>query len=127
MLRHFCLFADFTGADANPWAILDDGLLDKLLRTRTGQNGNVPFEALPAKASEPVRKQISAEFKSWTKSPKFVAGAPLEAVGLGGKTALMRVLDLMGQAAIWLFCWWVRARISKASMQGRDSPLCKAQ
>ena len=70
-LKHSCLFADFMGTDANPWAILDNGLLDKLMRTRKDQSEDVPFEALPAKASEQVRKQISMPSKAnWRCRPR---------------------------------------------------------
>ena len=50
------------------WCVLDDSVLDQMLRTRVNEQGEVPFQALPAKASEQVRKQISAEFKSWLAS-----------------------------------------------------------
>ena len=43
---------------------------DACNQTRKDQNGSIPFQALPAKASGQVRKQISAEFKSWTKERK---------------------------------------------------------
>ena len=70
------------GADANPWAVLDDGPLDKLMRASKDQSGNIPFEALPAKASEQVCKQISSEFKSWTRAIKSHRQSPEKFEGM---------------------------------------------
>jgi len=75
------LFPDFMGEDANPWNILDDSLLDKMMRTREDQNGLIPFEALPAKAAEQVRMQIIAEFKSWREGLKAYSRNPEKFTG----------------------------------------------
>ena len=64
------LFSEITenSGTGDFWAVLDDTVLDQLLRYRKDQNNETPFQVLPAKASEQVRKQISASFKSWLAS-----------------------------------------------------------
>ena len=59
----FSMLNEFSEAK-DMWSILDDSVLDQLMRTRVDQNQQTPFQALPAKASEQVRKQISAESKA---------------------------------------------------------------
>jgi putative transposase len=79
------IFAEINAASSPQdfWAVLDDTVLDQLLRYRKDNEGQTPFQALPAKASEQVRKQIGAGFKSWLaslagfkKSPANFTGVP---------------------------------------------------
>ena len=55
---------------------MDDRLPNKLMRTRLAQHGKIPFANLPAKASEQVRKQVQAEFKSWALAIESLRESP---------------------------------------------------
>ena len=65
---------DAKASAKDAWSILDDTVLDQVLRNRVDNLGQMPFRALPAKASEQVRKQISAEYSSWIESLKSFKG-----------------------------------------------------
>jgi len=77
------LFSEITESSGagDFWAVLDDTVLDQLLRYRKDQNNETPFQALPAKASEQVRKQISASFKSWLASLATFKQSPASHTG----------------------------------------------